>query len=350
MFNSKTGRLSLLLAAVSLVLCQAVRATPAVDPEIPDYQPQPARPDAHAGFVGKDGTLRIAGADHVDFIVERFNAALKDVHPDWNFRIESKGTTSAVPLLTHDMTMFGAMGRAINPLETSAYRKIVGAPPLEVRVAYTSDDTSQHLATSLAAYVNRANPLNNLTVEQINRMLTIGNPQGDLSRWGQLGLEGEWASRQIRPYGTPEFTGFGTYMQKSQLGNLPLAPTYEAYGKTELILERLAADPAGVGIAAIGLENDKIKQLGIIDGKTGAITTGTPAQVADGSYPYGRYLYFYVRREPGKGIDPMVREYLRFVLSRQGQTLIASQPKGYIPLTAKDARAQLAKLDEVAPL
>lgn len=46
----------------------------------------------------------------------------------------------------------------------------------------------------------------------------------------------------------------------------------------------------------------------------------------------------------------MVREYLRFVLSRQGQTLIASQPKGYIPLTAKDARAQLAKLDEVAPL
>jgi phosphate transport system substrate-binding protein len=340
----------LLPLAASLLLSQMAQAACAIDPALPDYQPQPAKAAADARFVDKDGALRIAGADHVDFIVKRFNAALKDAHPEWTFRIESKGTTSAVPLLTHGVTMFGAMGRAINPLETSAYKKIVGAPPLEIRVAYASNDTSQHLATSLAAYVNRANPLNNLTIEQINRMLSIGNPQGDLSRWGQLGLKGEWAERLIHPYGTPEFTGFGTYMQKDQLNGLPLAPSYEAYGKTELILERLAADPAGIGIAAIGLENDKIKQLGIIDAKTGAITTGTPGQVADGSYPYGRYLYFYVRREPGKAIDPLVREYLRFVLSRQGQTLIASQPNGYLPLTAKDARAQLAKLDEVAPL
>jgi phosphate transport system substrate-binding protein len=347
---ANTCRLGLLPMAVGLLLCQAAQAAPAIDPALPDYQPQAAKPAADAGFVDRDGTLRIAGADHVDFIVKRFNAALKDAHPDWKFRIESKGTTSAVPLLTHGVTLFGAMGRAINPLEISAYSKIVGAPPLEIRVAYASNDTSQHLATSLAAYVNRANPLNSLSTEQINRMLSIGNPQGDLSRWGQLGLKGEWANRVIHPYGTPEFTGFGTYMQKDQLKGLPLAPSYEAYGKTELILARLAADPAGVGVAAIGLENAQIKQLAIVDGKTGAITTGTRAQIADGSYAYARYLYFYVRREPGKAIDPLVREYLRFVLSRQGQTLIASQPKGYMPLTAKDARAELAKLDEVAPL
>lgn len=333
-----------------LVLGSSAVAAPPIDPALADYTPQPASAFADSRFIDKQGAFRIAGADHVDFIVKRFNAALVDAHPDWRFRIESKGTTSAVPLLTHGVTMFGAMGRAINPLETSAYRKIVGSDPLEIRVAYASDDTSQHLATSLAAYVNRANPLDTLSIEQINRTLTIGHPQGDFSRWGQLGLKGEWAERAIHPYGTPEFTGFGTYMQKDQLGGLPLAPGYEAYGKTELILQRLAADPAGIGIAAIGLENDRIKQLRIIDPKTGVITTGSPAQVADGSYPYGRYLYFYLRREPGKTIDPVVREYLRFVLSRQGQTLIASQPKGYLPLTGKDARAELAKLDEAAPL
>lgn len=324
-------------------------AAPALDPALPDYIAQPARPFSDARFIDKSGEFRIAGADHVDFIVKRFNAALMDSHPDWRFRIDSKGTTSAVPLLTHGVTMFGAMGRAINPLETSAYRKIVGSAPLEIRVAYASDDTSQHLATSLAAYVNRANPIDALSIEQINRSLTIGHPQGDFSRWGQLGLEGAWAERAIHPYGTPEFTGFGTYMQKDQLKGLPLAPNYEAYGKTELILERLAADPAGIGIAAIGLQNARVKQLGIVDPRTGEITTGTPAEVADGRYPYGRFLYFYLRREPGKTIDPLVREYLRFVLSRQGQALIASQPKGYLPLSGKDARAELAKLDEVAP-
>jgi phosphate transport system substrate-binding protein len=342
--------LGVLPLALGLLLSQSALATSNVDPGLPEYTPKPAQPAPGARFVDKDGALRIAGADHVDFIVKRFNAALVELHPDWRFRIESRGTTSAVPLLTHGVTMFGAMGRAINPLETSAYSKIVGTAPLEIRVAYASNDTSQHLATSLAAYVNRANPINALSIDQINRTLTIGHPQGDLSRWGQLGLKGEWAERTIHPYGTPEFTGFGTYLQKEQLNGLPLTPGYEAYGKTELILDRLAADPAGIGIAAIGLENAQIKQLGIINPNTGAITAGTPAQVADGSYPYGRYLYFYVRREPGKAADPLVREYLRFVLSRQGQTLIASQPKGYLPLSAKDALIERAKLDEVAPL
>jgi phosphate transport system substrate-binding protein len=334
---------------LGLLLTPLSQAAPTVDAALPDYHAQPVQPPADARYVDH-GVVRIAGADHVDFIVKRFNAALIDAHPDWRFRIESKGTTSAVPLLTHGVTLFGAMGRAINPLEISAYRKIVGSAPLEIRVAYASDDTSQHLATSLAAYVNRANPLTALTTEQINRALSIGNPKGDFSRWGQLGLNGAWAERMIHPYGTPEFTGFGTYLQKDQLNGLPLTPTYEAYGKTELILERLAVDPAGIGIAAIGLENQYIRQLDIVDANTGVITTGTPAQVADGSYPYGRFLYFYVRREPGQTIDPFVREYLRFVLSRQGQSLIASQPKGYLPLTANDARAELAKLDEVAPL
>lgn len=283
--HAQRSHRALPVLAIGLFIAQGIHAAPAIDPALPNYQPQSAKASANARFVEKDGTLRIAGADHVDFIVKRFNAALTDAHPDWKFRIESKGTTSAVPLLTHDVTMFGAMGRAINPLEISAYSKIVGAPPLEIRVAYASNDTSQHLATSLAAYVNRANPLNNLTVEQINRMLSIGNAQGDLSRWGQLGLKGEWANRMIHAYGTPEFTGFGTYMQKDQLNGLPLTPSYEAYGKTELILQRLAADPAGVGVAAIGLENEHIKQLGIIDAKTGAVTTGTPEQITDSSYP-----------------------------------------------------------------
>ncbi|MBD1553249.1 PstS family phosphate ABC transporter substrate-binding protein [Pseudomonas typographi] len=320
-----------------------------VDAGLPAFQPTPVTVDVHARYLADDGAIRIGGAEHVRYIVERFNAALVKSHPDWRFRDESKGTTSAVPLLTYGVTLFGAMGREINPLETQAFTKAVGAPPLEIRIAHAANDTSQHLATSLAAYVNRANPLAQISAEQVARAVSIGNPDGDLSTWGQLGLAGTWRERRIHPYGTPEFTGFGTYMQANHLGGRPLVPGYEAYNNTEAILHRLAADPAGLAVAAIGLENADIKQLPITGADGAATTTGTPAQVTADRYPYGRYLYLYLRREPGKPLDPVVREYLRFVLSRQGQQIIASQPNGYFPLTAEQAQAERAKLDEVAP-
>lgn len=340
---------ALALATGALLAGHASAAKPPVlDAGLSDYAPQTPSPTAGASYLDATGAIRIGGAEHVNYIVERFNTALAKAHPGWRFVNESKGTTSAVPLLTHGVTLFGAMGRGINELETSAYRKIVGTAPLEIRIAYAANDTSQHLATSLAVYVNRANPLAQLSALQVTRALSVGNPEGDLSTWGQLGLAGEWRLRRIHPYGTPEFTGFGTYLQATHLRGRPLAAGYEAYGNTEAILERLAADPAGLAVAAIGLENAQIKQLPIADAN-GTLTTGTPAEVRDGRYPYGRYLYLYLRREPGKTIDPVAREYLRFVLSRQGQQIIAAQPKGYFPLSAADARAELAKLDEVAP-
>ena len=335
----------------ALLLAGQVHATdaPRLDPHLAPYQPDQVAAAPGASYLTHDGAIRIGGAEHVRYIVERFNAALISSHPQWRFQDESKGTTSAIPLLTHGVTLFGAMGREINPLEIKAYRKIVGTAPLEIRIALAANDTSQHLATSLAVYVNRANPLAQISAAQVTRALTIGNPDGDVSSWGQLGLKGDWRERRIHPYGTPEFTGFGTYLQSNHLHGRALTPGYEAYGNTEGILSRLAADPAGLAVAAIGLENTQIKQLPIIDPADGSVTTGTQTQVREGRYPYGRFLYLYLRREPGKAVDPLAREYLRFVLSRQGQQIIARQPKGYFPLSAEQAQAELAKLDEVAP-
>lgn len=337
------------LSALLPLLCGALLAPFALaDTALPSYQPQAVPVPANALYLSPQGAIRIAGAEHVRYIVERFNTQLQTHHPEWVFADESKGTSSAVPLLTHGFTLFGAMGRAINPLETKAYRKIVGAAPLEIRVAHTGNDTSEHLATSLAVYVNRANPIEQLSSRQVARMLSIGNPEGDLSRWGQVGLKKEWSNRVIHPYGTPEFTGFGTSMQKDHLRGLPLAPTYESYDNTEAILARLADDPAGLAVAAIGLSNARIKSLAILDPATGKLSTGTPEEVRAGAYPYGRFLYFYLRKEPGKALDPLAVEYLRFVLSREGQAIIASQDKGYIPLTADEAAVELAKLEKVS--
>jgi len=244
--------------------------------------------------------------------------------------------------------LYGPMGRSANAAELEAYEKAVGAAPLEIRIAHTSDDAQQEMSYSIGVYVNRANPLERLSASQVARIFTNGNPDGDFSHWGQLGIGGAWKERAIHPFGTPEYTGMGTYMQSGPLQGRTFTPAYEQWGSTETILKRLEQDPAGIAFAAIGHENATLRQLAIVSGDGRGETRGSRQEVAAGAYPYGRYVYFYLRREPGQALDPVAREYLRLVLSRQGQEIIASQAGGYIPLSATEVRAELQKIEAAA--
>lgn len=330
--------------AISITLAGFAPAAFGAD-AYPVYQPHDVTIPSGAGYVLPDGSIAEGGAKHVHYIVERFNDRFTRDHANVHFQDLSKGTTSAIPLLTHGKVLFGSMGRGINPLEMNSYQRIVGPAPLEIRIAHASDDTSQDLATSLAVYVNRANPLTKVTRQQLQQIMSVGNADGDYSTWGQLGLKGEWRNRLIHPYGTPEYTGFGSYMQREQLGGKELPPTYEYYNDTDHILQRLEADPAGIGIAALGRETSALRQLAIADSAAGPFSLGSRDDVQSGRYVLGRYLYFYVRKPAGQPVDPLVKEYLSLVLSKDGQDIISSQHKGYIPLTPTEARAEMAKLD-----
>jgi len=328
--------------AASLASTQGAMA---LDGNLPAYEPGAITLDKQKPYIKADGAIRLGGAEHVNFVLEKFDAIFIAKHPGVHFAIETAGTTSAVPLLTHGTVLFGSMGRAINSIEKEAYKKIVGAEPVEIRVAHAANDTSQHLATSLAVYVNRANPLDKLTTKQIAKIFSVGNPGGDFSRWGQLGLDGDWKTQMIHPLGTPEYTGFGNYMQSDQLNGRPLSLQYESLSDTDAILKRLEGDASGIAVAAIGRETNQLKQIAISAGDGKPFTLGTPEDMQAGTYAYGRYLYFYLRKEPGKPLDPVAKDYLRLILSAEGQAIFASQDKGYIPLTPAEVRAELAKLD-----
>ena len=339
------NRRALPLASAMLALSGLASAAPPLDPALPAYAPQAVKVPATAGYVDrKTGAAMIGGAGHVATVVGQWNALFAASHPGIALGFDGKGTSSAVPLLMHDKILFGAMGRAINPIELVPYRKIVGRDALEIRIAHTAATPDRHLATSLAVYVNRANPLTRLTAAQVSQILSIGNPGGDVSRWGQLGLSGEWRARAIHPYGTAAYTGFGDYLQREHFQGRALAPNHEELGNTAVITARIAQDPAGIGVAALGVRHPQLRQLAIV-GADGQPTTGTDAEVVSGRYPYGRYVYLYVRRLPGQAIDPLAKEYLRLVLSREGQAVIAAQPGGYLPLTAAQARVELEKLE-----
>ena len=332
------------IASFGLFSATVTAATTVPAPELPAYQAQKVAAPKDARYVLPDGSIRINGAEHAQFMLDHCNALFVQTHPGFKFTLDLKGTTSAMPALTHGVTPFTPMGRAVNAVELVPYGKVVGQEPLEIRVAHDSNNSTK-LATSLAIYVNKDNPLEHLSMDQVARIFAIGNPGGDFSRWGQLGLKGEWARRAIHPYGTPEYSGFGDYMEKNHLAGLRYAPGTEELADGADILKHIGEDSSGIGYAAIGRAGPNLKMIALAPKSGTDYSDGKVRDILAGKYPLGRFLYFYVRRVPNQPVDPWVKEYFRLLLSRDGQSLIASEPDGYIPLTAAEAALELAKLN-----
>ncbi len=281
---------------------------------------------AAPAYLTPTGAIRINGAEHVQKLLEGIDRLYTAEHPGTTFDLELKGTSSAMPALTFGVSLIAPMGREVNPIERVPYAKIVGEPPLEIRIARDALD-SHSLATSLAVYVNSANPVQQLTPAQIAGLFTTGGKGGDFTRWGQVGATGDWAKQAVHPVGTPEYSGFGDYLQQHLFHGLPLAPSYEFAPETADILRRVSADPAAVGIAASHREGGALKSVALIE----------------------RYLYVYVRRVPGQPLDPVAKAYVAILLSPRGQALVAGESGGYRPLSAEEAAAENAKLAATDP-
>lgn len=329
------------LWAGATILSAAARP---VDPAIPAYVPHPVSVTPGASYLRPDGAVRIGGAEHVEVMVQGFDALFVRTHPGFRFAPDLKGTTMGLPMLTHGVTLFAPLGREANAVELVPYAKIVGQAPVEIDVAHDSNVPGK-FATNLAIYVNHANPVDRLTMEQVTRIFARGHPAGDLTAWRQLNAKGAVAKLPIHPYATPEPSGFGDYMQKHVLHGRPLTPTADQFPNTEELIERVAGDPAGICLAAIGVGNPGVKLVALAEKTDGPYSSGGIDDIVANRYPLGRYLYFYVRRTPGQPVDPVVKEYFRLILSQEGQRIIAAEENGYIPLTATEAAAELAKLD-----
>lgn len=317
-----------------------------VDPGLPAYRPAPARPPAGVGYVKPDGSVRMVVGNHgMKTILDGFNTLFEKTHPGSKFALEFNrlGNTINLPALTYGTTMLGPMGREAMPAELLSYRETHGVDPLVIRIAHGTI-VSQNKAAPLAIYVNKANPIEKLTIEQVERIFTTGGPGGDITHWGQLGLGKEWQTSAIHPYGTPEVSGFGSFMLQVKMHNRTFQPSYESFPLAAQIVKRIGEDVGGIGFLALGFLTPEVKLVAIAEQQNGNYSLGSAEDVMAGKYAYDRYVYFYVRRLAGEAIDPFVKEYIRLVLSKEGQQIIAAEPDGFLPLNASEANEELAKL------
>lgn len=339
------------LALPCLLATTALAAPLAVDPALPSYEPQPYVHPKNAGYLLPDGSIRIVGAQGMDVAFKNLNALFAQSHPAAKFTLDLKGAATAIGGLYTGVSAFGPNVRGFWTAEISAFRMTFGYEPTAIKVAHGAFATISK-ANPIAIFVNARNPIDRLTAEQVARIFSTGGGRGDLTHWGQVGATGEWARHRIHPIG-PSATsgnvqGVAIFMKQSHFGDFPFSPGYEEALSTAAVLQRVSEETSAIGFASFdgfqGKATPDLKVLAIATTEGGAYSHASPEDVLTRKYPYTRDITIYVNRAPGQPLNPFVKEYLRMVLSKEGQQAFIAQDAGFLPLDAAEVAAELAKL------
>jgi phosphate transport system substrate-binding protein len=326
-------------AALSLVLAAPVSAAQvSVDPSLPDYVP-------HQKVAGN--VIGYTGMDTVERMMAAWNAAFRGFHPDAHFSVVQKdglGPEDRIALGPDTIEVF-------HPTDL-AYANAYGYEPFRVKVCAAAYILKSHVS-AIGVYVNKDNPLSSISLRRLDAVFSAERRRGypaDITTWGQLGLTGRWADAPIHIYGFYWRDDVTDYFRKLVMLDAPFKSSYEVPGGdmsrntpkvAAAIMSALAQDPDGISFGNASYMTDRVKPLGLsVSGVQSQFTLG---DVASGRYPLQRYLYIYVNRKPGEPLPPLMKEFLRFVLSRQGQSLVGKDE--YLPLPAAVDARELRKLN-----
>jgi phosphate transport system substrate-binding protein len=323
----KTTRvLAPLAAAGVLVASMTAHAEPvAVEPAIKGYSP--------AGEVS--GNLTAIGSDTLNNLMTLWSEAFKKQHPKVKIQIEGKGSTTAPPALIAGTAQLGPMSRLMKPEEIDGFEKQYGYKPTAVRVA----------VDGLAVFVNKDNPLTQLTMPQVDAIFSKtrkGGGADDIMTWGQLGLTGAWAAKPISLYGRNSASGTYGYFKEHALYKGDYKDTVKEQPGSAAVVQGITADKFAIGYSGIGYKTSDVKSLQLAAKAGGEFVTDEAANVYSGKYPLARFLYIYVNKAPDKPLGPLVREFLAFVLSKDGQEIVIKD--GYLPLLGQHVAEELPKL------
>ena len=320
----------LLLAAWSLGFAPALAA--GADPALPAYVAQSLSAE---GSPGTATTMTIFGyndmKDLLEPLVRRFSAA----HPGLEVALDLPGTRFAPAALASGRAALAPMGATLTPPQREAYRAEAGHDPIEFRVAHASVDP-RALSGPLGIFVHADNPVASLTLAQLASAYS-----GRSTRWGELGATGVWAERPVHLVGLQPGTALFHEMHEALPGAEPFATTMLGLPQSRTVVERVGADPLALGYAAAMRVTPRVRNVAVARDDAHAAVLPTEETITGGRYPLDRWLLIYARRP----LTPRAREFMRLMLSREGQEAVAATPQHYLPLSAAEAAAERAKLD-----
>jgi phosphate transport system substrate-binding protein len=256
----------------------------------------------------------------------------RKLYPSVRIEIEGKGSGTAPPALIQKTADFGPMSREMNPNEIAEFTAKYGYPPTQLPVAIDM----------LAVFVHKDNPLESLTLEQLDALFSAHRKKGygkEIRTWGDLGLTGDWANKPISLYGRNPASGTYIYFLEHVLEKGDFKPTVKQLGGSSAVIQGVATDRYGIGYSGIGYKTADVRVVPLAPNKKSAPVPAEGQFAYDGTYPLSRSLLLSINYKPNSALQPTTAEFIRYVFSRQGQTDVIKE--GFLPVPAKRAEHAL---------
>ena len=309
---------AVVLAALLCVTAGAVE----VDKKLTDYQK----------VEGVSGNLSSIGSDTLNNLMTQWTEEFKKHYPNVNIQVEGKGTSTAPPALIAGTAQLGPMSRQMKQKEIDEFEKKFGYKPTCVRVA----------VDALAVFVNKDNPIKGLTFQQVDAIFSSTRAQGykdDITSWGQVGLESDWKDRPISLFGRNSASGTYGYFKEHALKKGDYKKDVKEQPGSAAVVQGVSVDKFAIGYSGIGYATAGVRTVPLAEKAGSPFVEATAANAYSGEYPLARFLYIALNKAPTKPLDPLVREFLTMVLSKQGQEVTVKD--GYFPIPSEVAAEDL---------
>jgi len=315
-----------------------------VDPAIPSWKPGPVESVP-------EEAVSLVGADVMDEITLGWEKLYRKAYPRLSVTMEAKASGAGAPGLISGKGDLAPIGREMLPAEEKAFVDKFGYEPFAVRVATGSAGSLGKTAASIIM-VDKANPIKGLSLAQLDAIYSTTRKRGhaDVSTWGDLGLTGEWKDKPIHLYGLRSPNGIEWYFKnRVMLGgdyktNIQFTKGRGFTHAFNVAAEDMATHPGGLTYALLANVLPNVRTVPLSENDGGPYYMPTVENVYSHKYPLSRYVYIYLNRPPGKPLEPKIKEFLKCVLSREGQDVVAKEGV-YEPLTAAVVQEELKKLD-----
>ena len=315
-----------LLAAALAVNVLTMPAAMALDQSLPAYQ----------AVTGISGQIKSVGSDTLSNEVALWAKGFMDRYPNVKMTVEAKGSVTAPPALLEGSSQFAPMSRPMTAEEGGAFEQKYGYRASGFRVA----------VDALAIYVNKNNPVKCLTLPQLNQIFSSTckvNCGGRSARtWGDVGLTGEWTTRPVSLYGRNSISGTYDFFRQIALYNGDFKPEVKEPPGSEGVVQGVAGDRFAIGYSGIGFKTDGVRTVPLAPYFGGRCYDTSAENTYSGNYPLARYLYIYVNKKPDQPLDPLRREFIKYILSKDGQTV--TEQGGFYSITDEIRQEELKRL------
>ncbi|WP_462137841.1 PstS family phosphate ABC transporter substrate-binding protein [Candidatus Mycalebacterium sp.] len=287
-----------------------------VDGKLPTYRKTKKR---------VSGQINSVGSDTMNNLMALWCEGFKKRYPRVKCQIEGKGSSTAPPALIKGTSQFGPMSRKMKSKEVDAFEKEFGYKPVAIPTA----------VDMLAVFVSKQNPVKCLSIKQIDAAFSKTRRCGAETaavNWADIGVGGAWGSRAITLYGKNSASGTYGYFKKTALCKGDYSDSVKEQPGSASVVQGVSNDKYAMGYSGIGYQTSGVKAIAI-SGKRGKCIKPSPYKKR---YPLARHLYLYINKRPGRKFDTLRKEFLKFVLSKQGQKVVVKD--GYIPLDGKTVR------------